>query len=78
MMSKIVAQPINDKEPDLLIGNENYPLTVQNLAGNVLARISPDSTGWTHHKLLALDIDSIAPEGWDAYLGAEWVGSSEI
>ncbi|MFN1149603.1 hypothetical protein ACJ0RR_002666 [Serratia liquefaciens] len=78
MMSKLVAQPISDKEPDLLIGNENYPLKVQDLAGKVLTSISPDDTGWTHAQLLAIDIDSMAPEGWDAYLGDEWIGSSEI
>lgn len=77
-MSKIVAQPTNDKEPDLLIGNENYALTVQNLTGNVLVNISPDDIGWAHPKLLPLDIGSMVPEGWDVYLGAEWVGSSEI
>lgn len=74
----IVAQPINEKEPDLLIGNENKGLTIQDLAGKVLASIRPDSTGWTHAKLLEIDIDSMAPEGWDAYLGDEWIGSSEI
>lgn len=47
-MSKIVARPINAKEPDLLIGNEKKLLTIQDLAGDVLARISPDSSGWTH------------------------------
>jgi hypothetical protein len=74
----IVAQPINEKEPNLLIGNENKGLTIQDLAGKVLASISPDDTGWTHAQLLAIDIDSMAPEGWDAYLGDEWIGSSEI
>lgn len=77
-MSKIVAEPINENEPDLLIGNKNKTLTIQELAGKVLASIRPDSTGWTHAQLLVIDIDSMAPEGWDAYLGDEWIGSSEI
>ncbi|PYD36569.1 hypothetical protein [Serratia plymuthica] len=77
-MSKIVAQPINAKEPDLLIGNENKPLKIQDLSGKVLNSITPDGRGWTHAQLLAINIDSMAPEGWDAYLGDEWIGSSEI
>ncbi|MBB1585165.1 hypothetical protein [Serratia sp. OS31] len=77
-MSKIVAEPINLEEPDLLVGNEIKPLTIQDLAGHVLARISPNSCGWSHTQLLAIDIDSMAPDGWDAYQGDQWIGSSEI
>ncbi|EKF67031.1 hypothetical protein B194_5433 [Serratia plymuthica A30] len=44
----------------------------------MLNSITPDGRGWTHAQLLAINIDSMAPEGWDAYLGDEWIGSSEI
>ncbi|WP_097103323.1 hypothetical protein [Serratia sp. JKS296] len=74
----IVAKPISSKEPDLLAGNEQKILVINGLSGAVLASIKPDSTGWTHDQLLAIDIDSMAPEGWDAYLADNWIGSSEI
>jgi hypothetical protein len=74
----IVAKPITSKEPDLLAGNEHKTVTIKDLSGTELASIKPVSTGWTHDKLLAIDIDSMAPYGWDVYLGSEWIGSSEV
>lgn len=74
----IVANPITSKELDLLAGNEYEVLSINDLCGDELASIKPVSTGWTHDKLLAIDIDSMAPNGWDAYLGGEWIGCSEV
>ncbi|HGM5003716.1 MULTISPECIES: hypothetical protein [Serratia] len=74
----IVAKPISSKEPDLLVGNEQKTLIIKDLSGAVLASFKPDGAGWTHDQLLAIDIHSMAPEGWDAYLADDWIGSSEI
>lgn len=74
----IVAKPITSQEPDLLAGNEKKTLIIMDLSGEVLASFKPDSSGWTHDQLQAIDIHSMAPEGWDAYLADDWIGSSEI
>ena len=34
--------------------------------------------GWTHDALECVDYFSVSPDGWDAYLGEQWIGSSEI
>lgn len=72
----IVAKPIHPAEPDLLAGNENQDLRFMSTAGVELAKLAPPHGGWTHEALQAArhPID----DAWDAYLGAQWVGSSEL
>jgi hypothetical protein len=77
----IVTRSLTANEPDLLIGNEAVKLFIRDLSGDALAEYSAPVDGWTHDKLEALERDTFFatyPDGWDAFLGECWVGSSEI
>ena len=77
----IVTRSLTANEPDLLIGNEAVKLFIKDLSGDALAEYSAPVNGWTHDKLEALERDTCFaayPDGWDAFLGECWVGSSEI
>lgn len=77
----IVTRSLTANEPDLLIGNEAVKLFIKDLSGDALAEYSAPVDGWTHDKLEALVRDTFFaayPDGWDAFLGECWVGSSEI
>lgn len=74
----IITRPINDSEPDLLIGFEQNDLIIKDLDSNVVATITSNKNGWTHDALETFDFDSYSPFGWVAYLGEEWIGSSEV
>lgn len=72
----IVARPVGS-EPDLLTGNERCVLRfVTSNAKQELATVNPPQDGWTHAALDA--ITRPTGESWDAFLGAQWIGSSEI
>lgn len=53
---------------------------IRSLAGNVLATVTAPVSGWTHEQLLevATQHEAITRDGADGYLGAHWVGSTEI
>ena len=73
----IVACPVSRDEPDLLIGNERYALRFISLTGDhELASYQPPKEGWTHDALNAVSLPKDAP--WNAFLGTQWIGSSEI
>jgi hypothetical protein len=75
----IVTRPINNGEPDLLIGFECLALIIHDLNGNEVAKVTPPNSHWTHDALESLDIYAYGPYGWDAYLGDNnWIGSSEV
>lgn len=74
----IVARPCRSHEPDLLIGREFEPLIIQDLAGVECVRYAPPNNGWTHTALECVDYFSVSPDGWEAYLGTQWIGSSEV
>lgn len=73
----IVARPLHDSEPDLLVGYELQPLVVKDLDDKEIHRIDAPNNGWSHDELESIDYCSISPE-WDAYLGSQWIGSSEV
>lgn len=73
----IVARPLHDSEPDLLVGNEQQPLIIKNLDDIEIKRIEAPKNGWTHDQLENIDYYSISPV-WDAYLSIKWIGSSEV
>ncbi|MCG3740697.1 hypothetical protein [Vibrio cincinnatiensis] len=73
----IVARPLNDHEPDLLVGFDRQPLIVKNLDGKEIHRIDAPGDGWSHDVLESIDFYCISPQ-WDAYLGEQWIGSSEV
>lgn len=74
----IVARPLSAKEPDLLLGREYDVLNIKDLDGIPCISYSPPHQGWTHDALEGVDYYSVSPFGWDAYLGNEWIGSSEV
>lgn len=82
-MLKLVARPVSAGETDLLHWNEREPLFLRDLAGQATLRIDP-AAAWTHDSLEAAvkreDVKSFAKEhfGADAYLGGQWIGSSEV
>jgi hypothetical protein len=76
----IITRPLNANEPDLLKGLEYATLTVQDLDGAVLfTKVS--ATAWTHDELerIAAEVVPVFANGngWNAYLGTLWIGSSE-
>lgn len=77
---KFITDVIGD-EPELLtplIAME--PLTIVDLFDRsvVLFRYEAPPGGWSHESLCSLDIPIPKLQGADAYLGQEWVGSTEI
>jgi hypothetical protein len=83
-VSRIVARPLTENEPDLLPGLEMCNLVFKNEDGITVRDIPAPALGWTHDSLEAQE--RLLPAGitqnvWDAYLiGQEpnWIGSSEI
>ncbi|MFM2588167.1 hypothetical protein [Vibrio sp. TBV020] len=74
----IVSKPVRSNEPDLLIGHEHQPLRIVNLQGELVAQYCASVSGWTHDALECVDYFSVSPDGWDAYLSDQWIGSSEV
>lgn len=83
-MSKIVARPLTEVEPDLLPGFEMCNLVFENDDGAIIRDIPAPAFGWTHdlleeqERLLPVEMTLRV---WNAYLiGSEplWIGSSEI
>lgn len=73
----IVVRPLHDTEPDLLVGYEHQALVIKDMDEKEIHRMDAPKDGWSHDKLETIDYDSISPE-WDAYLGNQWIGSSEV
>lgn len=83
MMLKLVARPLNAGEPDLLVGNEKEPLFIRAFGGHATLRVNPPLS-WAHDALEAAaaheDVNAFVTKhgGADAFLGASWIGSSEV
>ena len=73
----IVARKLSDNEPDLLIGHEHEDLIITDLDKVTLKVIRPPTNGWTHDILESINYYSIN-DAWDAYLGKQWIGCSEV
>ena len=67
-------------EPDLLAALKHLALEIRSLAGSVLTTVTAPISGWTHEQLMAVAMqhEAITRDGADGYLGAQWVGSTEI
>ncbi|MDC5708415.1 hypothetical protein [Vibrio europaeus] len=74
----IVARPLHPSEPDLLVGYAHHDLVIKNMDGEQCLSVKAPQSGWTHDLLEQYDYDAVAKEGWDAYLGNQWIGSSEV
>lgn len=81
-MCKIIARPLRN-EPDLLAGLERESLVITDLEQNVMLRVEPQFE-WTHELLEQMELVAYSAASvfghntWDAYLGGQWVGSSEV
>ncbi|BFM18842.1 hypothetical protein R50073_50250 (plasmid) [Maricurvus nonylphenolicus] len=69
-------------EPDILSPVKNETLIITDLEKKELARFSPVNGPWTQEKLerVAEDLydNRKTRYGADAYLGTQWVGSTEV
>lgn len=84
-MSKIVARPLSEDEPDLLIGHECSDLVFTDADEKTFRSVQSPVRGWTHDLLETQEHqlpDDISKNVWDAHLvnGDQrvWIGSSEI
>lgn len=72
---------MNEGEPDILDGHEHSDLVIKNLQGDILLILAA-SEPWTHEKLIALELGQMIGQGLsdgaDAYLGDNWIGSTEV
>lgn len=74
----IVSRSLDADEPDLLLGYEHCSLRILDLDGEEQVCYAAPKQGWTHESLESVDYHSVSPNGWDAYLGQQWIGSSEV
>lgn len=67
-------------EPEILPQLVHDTLTIRDLAGAIIGCKSAPDGGWTHDRLVA-EAEAhahITVEGANAYLGEQWVGSTEV
>ncbi len=74
----IVARSLSPAEPDLMEGRTLDPLRILSLEGVEVVQYHAPKEGWTHDALECVDYFSVSPDGWDAYLGEQWIGSPEV
>lgn len=73
----IVSRSEKLGEPDLLLGNEQFQLRFVTLENDRnIEVIAAPIGGWTHNALEAIKLPDV--EAWNAFLGQQWIGSSEI
>ena len=80
-MITFVTDQLSPKEPDILTAVKFNTLLIMSLEGQYLARFDAPITGWTHQTLC--NMNTLFESAWaccgvDAYLGNQWVGSSEV
>ncbi len=81
MMIHFITEELSSKEPNILTDVKFNALLIMSLEGQYLARFDAPTTGWTHQSLC--NINMLFESAWaycgvDAYLGNQWVGSSEV
>lgn len=69
-----------ESEGEVLPGVAARPLVIKSLQGKHLLAFPAPAGGWTHHRLCDLGqrIETLTADGADAYVGGEWVGSTEV
>ncbi|EOR7868432.1 hypothetical protein FYL99_RS25905 [Escherichia coli] len=68
---------IQEGETDILTPLKRFPLVIRALDGTKLHMQDAPDQGWTHEALAAVQPDGVN-EGADAYLNAQWIGSTEV
>ena len=67
----------NPREPDILTPIAHLPLTVTDAHKNIVFNMSAPADGWTQF-LLEAATAHLASSELDAFLGEEWIGSTEV
>lgn len=67
----------NSREPDILSPIAHLPLTVTDAHKNIVFDMSAPADGWTPLLLETVTAHLLTSE-LDAFLGDEWVGSTEV
>ncbi|UXH55937.1 hypothetical protein Q1Z72_01450 [Pseudomonas qingdaonensis] len=69
-----------ESEPEILPGVAGQPLVIKSLQGKHLLDFPAPAGGWTHQGLcdLGQSIETLTTDGADAFVGGEWVGSTEV
>jgi len=69
-----------ESEPEILPRIAAGPLVIKNLQGKHLLAFPAPAGGWTHKGLcgVAQTIDPLTADGADAFVGDDWVGSTEV
>ncbi|MEZ8862550.1 hypothetical protein [Vibrio sp. 10N.247.311.51] len=80
-MITFITGRLNGHEPDFLTAVKTNTLCLISMDGQLLATRDAPLSGWTHESLC--QTNELAQSEWafcgvDAYLGDQWVGSSEI
>ncbi|EOG8381080.1 MULTISPECIES: hypothetical protein [Pseudomonas] len=67
-------------EPNIISGSEHQPLEIRSLTGSIIKQLQAPATGWSHDSLIevAARQHELYRDGADAYLGNEWIGSTEV
>ena len=74
---------IREGETDILAGTTGQPLTIQSIDGVILLALTRPGQQWTHDYLCSLPLGQLIGEealngGVSAYIGTEFVGSTEV
>lgn len=80
-MITFITNQLTTHEPDILTECKHQNLLVMSLEGQQLALIIAPREGWSHERLC--DLNACFPPQWtvcgaEAYLGQQWVGSTEV
>ena len=69
-----------DGETDILRNFKNETLEFYSLEGDLIKKIEAPRGGWSHERLndVAAKNREATSNGADAYLGRQWVGSTEV
>jgi hypothetical protein len=68
---------IKEGEPDILTPLKRFPLVIRSLDGTKLHMQAAPEQGWTHEALTSVQPEGVN-DGADAYLNAQWIGSTEV
>ena len=79
-MIHIITDSRGETETDILAPVCREAFEARTLAGELLLTRPAPAEGWSHALLcgLAQEIEHLTGEGADAYVGAVWVGSTEV
>jgi hypothetical protein len=71
---------LQDNETDILRGIRTEPLIIEDLEATEIAQIPAPIGGWTHRSLqsLARELEQKTRRGANAFIGASWVGGTEV